>query len=189
MARWVRIGPLNFRIFDKGELMNEREDGFERRQKEKEAKAPLSMIPTYPLMEVAHVLQYGAVKYERDLWRKQPQPVTGRIDSALRHIRSYNEGVDLDPDSGDVPPQNQLAQAIVQLMFAMETAKTHPELDDRYDPDCVELPTGPPVSPDQGPLQLLWDGPSCTWCEGSYDHTLRAHYSALFRVNGGVTHV
>ena len=105
-----------------------REDGFERRTKEKEGKVPLSLIPTFPLMEIGRVLQYGSQKYEPNLWRTQPMSHRHRVDAVMRHLLVFNEGEDLDPESG----LSHLAHALCQLMFLVETAKTHPELDDRW---------------------------------------------------------
>lgn len=105
-----------------------RPEGYEKLVKNREGKAPLSMIPTLPLILVADVLKLGAAKYQRDLWRTQPMQHTHEIDSVLRHILAFNEGEDLDPETG----LNHIAHAICRLMFLLERFHTHPELDNRY---------------------------------------------------------
>ena len=92
-------------------------------------KFPLGLIPRYPLEQVAAVLGFGEVKYGRHNWRKGIL-VQRNLNAALRHVVAYNEGEDLDPESG----LSHLAHAICCLMFALETAKVRPDLDDRYNP-------------------------------------------------------
>lgn len=50
------------------------------------------------------------------------------LDAALRHIASFNDGEDVDPESG----VSHLAHAACNLMFALRMLKDRPDLDDRY---------------------------------------------------------
>ena len=95
--------------------------------KKKEAKPPLGLVPASAIEAIAWAMEYGARKHGRDDWRKG-FPFTERLNSALRHIFSYLEGEDIDPESG-VP---NLDLAMTQLVFVKEYTVTHPECDDRY---------------------------------------------------------
>lgn len=96
-------------------------------------KPPLSMLPRRPLEQISYVIEYGAKKYCQHGWRK------GRVfsrdaDAALRHIFQWNEGEDLDPESG-LP---HLAHAACDLLFLLESIVTHPEFDNRYKPEGTD---------------------------------------------------
>lgn len=89
-------------------------------------KAQLSLLPYGPLGDIAKVLEFGAIKYARDDWRKGGD-INRFIDAALRHIFSYNEGEDIDPESG-LP---HLAHAGCNILFALELIKMYPDRDYR----------------------------------------------------------
>lgn len=89
-------------------------------------KAPLDMIPTYPLFALARVYEYGARKYARDNWRGGTQWC--RVFACvLRHGFRWLAGEDTDPESG-LP---HLAHAAFSIFQLLEYSKTHPEMDDR----------------------------------------------------------
>ena len=80
--------------------------------------------------QTAAVLKFGAIKYAEHNWRKGftwSRPLA----AAMRHITAFNDGEDKDPESG----LSHLAHAACCIMFLLEFEKTHPELDDRYNPD------------------------------------------------------
>lgn len=89
-------------------------------------KPQLSMIPTSALHEVARVMTFGAEKYGRNNWRAG-MDWTRLIDASLRHITAFNEGQNLDEETG----LQHLAHAVCCLNFLIEYSKTHPEFDDR----------------------------------------------------------
>jgi hypothetical protein len=92
-----------------------------------EQKPPIHMIPASALEGMAQVLEFGGDKYTKEGWRGG-KPWTERLDSALRHIIAFNEGDDLDDESGLC----HLDHAMCQLAFIREYMVTHPECDDRY---------------------------------------------------------
>ena len=94
--------------------------------KNDEAKPDLSLLPRRPLEEAAIVLMYGMRKYSRDNWRAGFD-WNRLIGAALRHIFAFNEGEDMDPETGYC----HLSHAICMLMFLSELRHTHPELDNR----------------------------------------------------------
>jgi len=90
-------------------------------------KPPMALLPHYPLREIAAVLGFGAQKYNAHNWRKGID-WSREMSALLRHLGAFNEGEDLDPESG-LP---HLAHAGCCLLFLMEFTRTHPELDDRW---------------------------------------------------------
>ena len=90
-------------------------------------KPQLGLIPYSALMEEAYVLGYGIEKYGTHNWRQGLQ-WQRLINSALRHIHAFNNGEDLDSESG----LHHLAHARCSLGFLIEYSITHPELDDRH---------------------------------------------------------
>ena len=79
-------------------------------------KAPLSLLAQfgYELSQVAHILDYGAKKYDKDNWKKCDD-VSRYYDAALRHMLAYAGGEYSDPES-DYP---HAAHVITNMLFAM----------------------------------------------------------------------
>jgi hypothetical protein len=93
-------------------------------------KLPLNLLSTEAMNQTAAVLKFGAIKYAEHNWRKGftwSRPLA----AAMRHLTAFNDGEDKDPESG----LSHLAHAACCIMFLLEFEKTHPELDDRYNPD------------------------------------------------------
>lgn len=93
-------------------------------------KEPLAWIPAECMQGIAKVLAYGAEKYEKDNWRRGI-PMSRYISAALRHIHAWNNGEDLDPESG----MSHIDHAMCGLMFVQWYIKHRPECDDRYKDD------------------------------------------------------
>lgn len=90
-------------------------------------KPRMDLLDRYALEEIAKVLTFGATKYETHNWKKGMK--VGRLIAAsLRHIHAYNDGEDLDPESG----LSHLAHAGCCIMFALWMAKNRPDMDDRW---------------------------------------------------------
>ena len=93
-----------------------------------DGKSELSYLLQFPnaLRGVSHVATFGAKKYARYNWKKGMQYM-GLVDSLLRHLTSWSEGEEIDPESGmfhvDHVAWNALALA--------EMAHTRQDLDDR----------------------------------------------------------
>lgn len=88
-------------------------------------KARMSLIDPFFLEQVAKVLTFGATKYDAHNWRGGIE-IDRLLDAAYRHINSFNDGVDLDEESG-LP---HLAHATCCLMMAMNFTNT--KFDNRY---------------------------------------------------------
>lgn len=90
-------------------------------------KPPIGLIARSALEQEALVMAFGATKYERHNWRGGIH-WSRLIDATLRHVLAFNEGEDIDPETG----LSHLAHARCCLAFLIEYQKSHPELDDRY---------------------------------------------------------
>ena len=62
-------------------------------------KPDLTLVDRKAEEGMVRVLEFGAKKYHRDNWR-QGFEWNRLLAAAMRHIRAYTEGEDLDPESG-----------------------------------------------------------------------------------------
>jgi Domain of unknown function (DUF5664) len=95
--------------------------------KHDKGKEPLHLLSRTWLLGVARVLGFGATKYAAHNWRGGIER-SRLVAAAFRHLLAYNEGEDVDPETG-LP---HLDHASCCLMFARELHETRPDLDDRY---------------------------------------------------------
>lgn len=92
-----------------------------------DGKPPLGLLPREFLEETAGVLAFGANKYSANRWR-QGMEWQRLLDAALRHVNAFNDGEDLDPESG----LSHLAHASCCMAFLITyQAKGHGD-DNRY---------------------------------------------------------
>lgn len=89
-------------------------------------KRRLDLVPVYPLCAWADVLTFGAAKYDARNWEKG-MSWSRCYGAALRHILSWWDAEDLDPESG----LHHLAHAICCLSFLLEYSCTKTGKDDR----------------------------------------------------------
>lgn len=54
-------------------------------------------------------MKLGAKKYGSYNWRDNPVLVSVYLNAAMRHIMSYFDGEDLDPESGHLHPAHAMA--------------------------------------------------------------------------------
>jgi hypothetical protein len=87
----------------------------------------MSLIPPEALLEIAKVFDFGARKYSPNNWRGG-LAYSRVLSAALRHINSWNSGIDRDDETG----LNHLAHAAVNLMFLIAFQETNLGQDDRY---------------------------------------------------------
>lgn len=74
-------------------------------------KAPLSCVPMPVIAEMGAAMLEGAAKYGRHNWRGVGVRGSVYFDATMRHLISYWEGEDIDPDSG----LSHLTKALVSL--------------------------------------------------------------------------
>lgn len=95
-------------------------------------KAPLAMLPWAAIDELAMVQLYGAQKYGEFYNYRKGMEVTRNLSCAIRHIRDYLNGIDLDKESG----RSHLGHAMCRVAFVLQNLNDGTAIDDRY-----KLPT------------------------------------------------
>lgn len=85
-------------------------------RKDDHQKIRWDLFPFAAADEVVRVLTYGAKKYGDENWRKVPDLQRRYMGAALRHLSSYIQGQENDPESN----LSHLAHAVCSLMFIME---------------------------------------------------------------------
>jgi hypothetical protein len=93
-------------------------------------KSPLSLIPRSALIAEADVLAFGTKKYGKHNWRGGME-WSRLVDACLRHLTSWNEGENTDPETG----YSHLAHARCCLGFLLEYEQKGLGTDDRYKED------------------------------------------------------
>lgn len=92
-----------------------------------DGKPAMELLSTKALIEIARVMGYGKDKYGAQNWRAGLN-WSRLIGAAFRHLSAFNDGEDLDPETG----LSHIAHLSCCAMFLLEYIKTHSELDDRY---------------------------------------------------------
>lgn len=90
-------------------------------------KPRMELLSTKALRKTARVMSHGASKYGDQNWREGIE-WSRLIGAALRHLTAFNDGEDLDPETGE----SHIAHLACCTMFLLEYIETHPEYDDRY---------------------------------------------------------
>lgn len=96
-------------------------------KKKDSGKIPLQLLPFDALTEIARVLQFGAQKYAARGWENGIE-YDRCYGAALRHLFSWHQGEDNDPETGI----NHLAHAGCEVLFLLAfTLRGKVEFDDR----------------------------------------------------------
>lgn len=90
-------------------------------------KPSLTVLPMPALYEVAAAFMEGAAKYRRHNWREAGIRTSVYVDAAFRHLTSFWEGEDTDPDSG----LSHVSKAIAGLMILRDAMMRDNVTDDR----------------------------------------------------------
>ncbi len=93
-----------------------------------EGKPPLAYLPWGGIDEVAMVQAYGHKKYKDYNNYRKGMEIGRNLSCAIRHIRAFMEGEDLDKESG----RSHLAHAACRLLFVLQNQKDGTAIDDRY---------------------------------------------------------
>jgi len=96
-------------------------------KKNDQDKPDISLIPKVAIWGMAEALTYGAKKYNRHNFRAGIA-YSRLVAAAMRHLTAWNEGENLDPESG-LDHLNHCMASLAMLKFMQEN---HPNLDDRY---------------------------------------------------------
>ncbi len=90
-------------------------------------KAPIDLLSSAALIEIARVMDQGAVKYGRFNWAKGLN-FSRVLSAAQRHLLAWNNGEDLDPETGI----SHVAHAACNCLFLLDYLdRGLVELDDR----------------------------------------------------------
>lgn len=92
-----------------------------------DGKAPLAHLPWAAMDELALVQQYGASKYGSFYNYKKGMEVSRNLSCAIRHIRDYMLGHDIDHESG----RNPLGHALCRIAFVLQNIHDGVAIDDR----------------------------------------------------------
>ena len=95
--------------------------------KHDDGKPRMDLLDRVALEEIARVLGFGAEKYAAHNWRGGIA-YSRLVAAALRHLHAFNDGEDLDPESG----LSHLGHLGCCVMFLLNMAATRPDLDDRH---------------------------------------------------------
>lgn len=90
-------------------------------------KAPLDLIPYEALLELGKVLAAGEVKYGTANWAEGIK-IRRLLAASMRHMGQFNAGEDYDQETQTL----HLANAAVNMLFAIWMMKNRPDLDDRW---------------------------------------------------------
>lgn len=90
-------------------------------------KAPMSCVPSGPLMEMAVGMQEGARKYGRHNYRAYGIRASVYYDATMRHLMAWWEGEDQDPDSG----MSHITKAMTSLCVLRDAQINDMWTDDR----------------------------------------------------------
>lgn len=97
------------------------------------AKPSLGLVPSAAMIEEAGVLELGAAKYGPFNWRKDAVESMTYVHAALRHLQSWVDGEDLDPESG----RSHLAHARACLGIVLDAQSVDKLIDDRPFPGAA----------------------------------------------------
>lgn len=98
------------------------------------AKKPslLSVIPTTALLVLGAVMRLGAQKYGAYNFRDSDVPASTYVDAAMRHLMSWWDGEDLDPESGE----SHLGHVMACMAIMLDARHSGRLADDRPTPGC-----------------------------------------------------
>lgn len=90
-------------------------------------KAPLDLLPYEALVEIAKVMGFGEGKYGTANWANGIE-LRRLLSASLRHIGQFNNGEDVDSESG----LSHLAHAGCNILFALWMLQNRPDMDNRW---------------------------------------------------------
>ena len=93
-------------------------------------KAKWSLVPQSALLPMVNVLEFGAQKYDAFNWQKGLS-ITEICESLKRHLDSFMEGEDNDPES----TLSHIGHIQCNAMFLSWMMANKPDKDDRYKGD------------------------------------------------------
>jgi hypothetical protein len=105
-------------------------------------KPSMDLLPVGAKKAIAEVFDFGAKKYARHNWRNGFN-YSRLIAAAERHLDAFNDGEDLDPESG----KPHLAHLGCCVLMLLESTIKGYGVDDRYKPEKAVVTTANPDVP------------------------------------------
>lgn len=94
-------------------------------------KLRMDLVPVSAVNALARVLTYGANKYDSDNWRRGFN-YSVPYACLMRHMMAWQDGEDIDPESG----LSHLDHAIANIAMLIEFERECSHLDDRWSTRC-----------------------------------------------------
>lgn len=91
------------------------------------SKPQLGLLPAAALIEMAGAMELGAIKYGAANWREDPVESMTYAHAGLRHVLSWIDGEDIDPESGC----SHLAHAMACFGIIIDAGHVGAMLDNR----------------------------------------------------------
>lgn len=102
--------------------------------RENQGKLKWSLVPQSALIPMVRVLEFGSQKYAPHNWMKGLS-ITETCESLKRHLDSFLEGEDIDPESGI----SHIGHIQCNALFLSWMLQNRPDLDDRVDLEQFKL--------------------------------------------------
>nr|WP_220446020.1 dATP/dGTP diphosphohydrolase domain-containing protein [Novosphingobium umbonatum] len=91
------------------------------------AKPSLALVPGAAMVEMAGVFELGAKKYGPFNWRETKVEAMTYVNATLRHLLSWLDGEDTDPESS----KSHLGHAMASLGIVIDAMHTNQLIDNR----------------------------------------------------------
>lgn len=138
-----------------------------------DGKPDFSLVPMIALEECAKVFDYGRKKYSEWNWLKG-QDWSHPYASLMRHLSAWQQGEEIDPESG-LP---HLGHAMCNMVMLSTFAKTYPEGDNRPNKKYFTREEVTPIGDKdttQTPGRIIWTNNT------DFEHTRAEAASSTFR--------
>jgi hypothetical protein len=99
------------------------------------AKPPMQYVPPVAMLELGLVMEFGASKYGKMNWRKDPVSASTYYDALMRHAFLYWDGANYDLES----KRSHLAHVMACCAILLDAEANGTLIDDRPEKGSAEL--------------------------------------------------
>jgi len=125
----VRLVMVKSMYYVKGLLVNKSKKDTNPKAWFGSQKPSMNSTPTSALIEMGRVFEAGAKKYGLCNWRKDPVSASTYYNAIMRHLFSWQDGQDIDPDS--VEGTKHLAAVMASCAILIDAWEMQVLIDDR----------------------------------------------------------
>lgn len=93
-------------------------------------KAQLHLLPRVAMIACSNVMRLGAQKYGAHNFRDAQVLATTYVSAIMRHMAAWNDGEDIDPESGE----SHIAHIMANCCIVLDAMAHNTLLDDRWKP-------------------------------------------------------